>query len=430
MFGLTHREDGSPIIKEPKVLRVSIGLAKGPAINTWTQRAPDNSVVWKVMFGYKKDEVKTMTFKTRAEAEAKFEESFKKAPVCPYPRKLAYFTFLRPAIIDGKEQFLPDWSAIESHGPTPTEIDVVFLTDTPLDGAFQMWSSSELRCKGDGINAMRVVTLVDRPEDEAQAKLAREAGEKYYPIHAGCATCGCKFTMASVSNGKEQPAPCKPGADLKFQLASNIRVGGVSYYHTTGIRSIQGMFSSLSQIQALTGGRLRGVPVKMVLRPFRSNHNNSPATHYAVSLEFRAPDVATLRQRLLESAFEMRQIATGAPPQHVNLIGPGTEPELPEEAGEDEEQPLGAEAMTAEFYPEAAEEGAEPGPVTPEPPPAAAATAAKTAGLAEKMERSRRKPEPAPLQAAQVQAGQEVKKDEGTATPVVTPTPAQGGDLF
>ncbi len=44
------------------------------------------------------------------------------------PRKIGFFTFTRPAIQDGIEVFEPDFEAIEAHGPTPTEIDIVFST--------------------------------------------------------------------------------------------------------------------------------------------------------------------------------------------------------------------------------------------------------------------------------------------------------------
>lgn len=398
LYGITHETNGDLIIREPKILKVGIGLPKGPALNVWI--APDGK--WKVRFGYKNDEAKTATLSTRKAAEDLFHDKLASAPVCPFPRKIGYFTFSKPSIDDsGKEQFLPDFDAIEAHGPTPTEIDIVLLDDDPFAGAYQMWSSSELRCKGDGINAMRLVTMATGDEKPA-AQLAIEAGEKYFAI-GGCWTEGCPYSKETTRNGKPQPSACKPGGDLKFQLASNIRVGGTAYLHTTGFRSISSIFSSLHRISALTGGRLSGIPLKMVLRPFKTNHNGQSATQYAVALEFRAPDVATLRQKLLETVFEYRAAAgITAPAQHTRAIEAPVVDAVTDV--EDDDPPIGAEAMAAEFYPEATDEpevdGATTAPAASAP--IAAATEEKTAGLAEKMKASAGRTRQAPLTAQPV----------------------------
>ncbi len=73
--------------------------------------------------------------------------------------------------------------------------------------------------------------------------------------------------------------------------------------HTTGYRSISQIFSSLYRLKTLTGDRLAGIPLKMVLRPYRTNHNGQAATQYGISLEFRAEDVESLRRNLIDQAF-------------------------------------------------------------------------------------------------------------------------------
>jgi hypothetical protein len=374
MYGLTHALDGSLIIREPKILKVGIGLPKGKAISVWI--APDKK--WRVTYGYKKDEQKTASVGTRAEAEAMYRQYLPSAPICPYPRKTTFFMFSKPSIEDGREQFVPDFDAIEAHGPMPTEIDIVLLEDSPFAGAYQMWSASELRCKGDGVNAMRLVAMATAAEKEAATE-ATAAGEKYFPI-AGCWTGGCQYAVETTVNGKVQPSMCKPGGDLKFQLACNIRVGGTAYFHTTGYRSISSIFSSLHRIATLTGGRLAGIPLKMCLRPFRTNHNGQAATHYAVALEFRAPDPATLSRKLMESVWEFK-----APPPAVRMI----------EASEAEDSTpiISAEAMAAEFYPDADDEETEAAP----PPAAQVKTEQKTVGLADKMAARKRKADDVPV---------------------------------
>src|SRR5579859_173504 len=134
LFGLTHTPDGAPIVRESKILKVGIGLPKGRSLHVWMHRTATGDVTWRLTRGFKKDESaakqSTLEFKTRAEVEAAFTKHLPGAPICNYPRKLSYFTFTRPTMMDlgggGQEEiFVPDFEAIECHGATPTEIDVV-----------------------------------------------------------------------------------------------------------------------------------------------------------------------------------------------------------------------------------------------------------------------------------------------------------------
>jgi hypothetical protein len=382
MFGITHETDGSLILREPRILKVGIGLPRGRALNCWIH----NDGRWYFRIGVKGSDGKlkfeTATprgLTTRAEAEAFYRDNYKKAELCNYPRKLSFFTFTRPVTSDdGGEVFEPDFEAIEAHGTMPTEIDIVFLDDNPFSGAYQMWSASELRCKGDGVNALRVLSMASTPEEKALAGEAKAAGEKYFPIMAGCWTGGCPYSKEAVDDrGRPQPSPCKPGGDLKFQLARNIRVGGTAYFHTSGYRSISHIFSSLERIKTLTGGRLAGIPLKMVLRPYKTKHNGQTAVQYGVGLEFRAEDIESLRKNLMEQAFKFR--AAIAPQRH--LLDAPAETVI----DEGDETPIGAQAIADEFYAAASEED-EP---SAAPNPAAAATEAKTAELAEKLAKTR-----------------------------------------
>jgi Recombination directionality factor-like len=359
MYGITHEEDGSLRIREPKLLKVGIGMPKGRALFAWLTRE-DGVNSWRLTRGYKKDDMATLKFATRAECESAYGKALANAPICPYPRKLSFFTFTRPVVTDAGEEFMPDFEAIESHGPVPTEIDVVFVDDDPFTGQYQMWSSSELKCWGDGLNALRVFTMFPAG--------STPPGEKWIPIENGCWLRGCPF--ARGENGK--PSACKPGGDLKFQLANNIRVGGTSYFHTTGFRSISQIFSSLSRIKMLTNGRLRGLPLKMTLRPYKVKpEGGKPATQYGVALELRSEDMAALRKLLMQNLWESPAIATP-----VRMI------EGPEEV-------IAAGSMTAEFYPESTERDDDEEEEATEPvkasPPIATATAAKTEALKEKL---------------------------------------------
>ena len=359
MYGLTHDETGAPVIREPKLLKVGIGLPRGRALTVWTT-IQDGKTVWKLAVGFKKGEIKTQTFPDRKTCETAWRNSLDGAPVASYPRKISFFTFTRPVTTDQGEEFIPDFDAIEAHGPGPTEIDVVFLDDNPFMGQYQMWSASELKCHGDGINALRVVSMA-----AAEQKHLIEPGERWFPIVDGCWTKGCPYAGAEKG--------CKPGGDLKFQLARNIRVGGTAYFHTTGFRSISQIFSSLERIKMLTNGRLRGLPLKMVLRPYRVKPEGQKATtQYGVSLELRSEDMEKLRRLLVENLWTT---PVAAAPRQI-------------EAPADEEPIISAQAMTAEFYPESAEqdEDEQDGTARPE---AAAATDKKTEDLAEKLKQRR-----------------------------------------
>ena len=39
MFGITHETDGSLILREPRILKVGIGLPRGRALNCWIHNA-------------------------------------------------------------------------------------------------------------------------------------------------------------------------------------------------------------------------------------------------------------------------------------------------------------------------------------------------------------------------------------------------------
>jgi hypothetical protein len=434
LFGITHTPEGAPIIRERRVLKVGIGLPKGRGLNVWLH----NDKKWYFRMAVKRNgrtEFETcvnpyvpvpqgqqpqQSF-TRKEAERFYRENIKKAEMVSYPRKLGYFTFTRPVLQDdGTEVFEPDFEAIEAHGPSPTEIDIVFLDDNPFDGAYQMWSTTELRCKGDGVIARRVLDMAANDQEIALAEAARKNNERYFPIINGCAMNQCSYREPVIKGNKEYPSPCKPGGDLKFQLASNIRVGGTAYFHTTGFRSISQIFSSIEQIKTLTGGRLAGIPLKMVLRAYRTRHNDQSAMQYGVGLEFRAEDLQALRKNLMEQAWRFREIPAQAALPARYIEAPTSEAVGIEE-GEDD-APIPAQAMADEYYPGVPDDdgdGDDPAEAAPAPQGAAAATNAKTTALAEKLAKQQGKrpaegpaPAPSPDPAAAQAAGPAVVADE------------------
>jgi hypothetical protein len=350
VFGITHDIDGTPIVREPKMLKVGIGCPKGPAIDVVIHQGK-----WFVRMGYENNKVTSLPCKDRAHAEARYFELKPQAPHCPYPRKLSYFTFTHQ-VADGT--FEPDFEAIEAYGERPGAIDLVFFDDNPLDASYQFWGASELKCKGDGINAERVFSMATEQQRELVMQ-ASAMGSKYFPIVEGCCVRGCDHAKEQQRGNKVYPADCKPHADLKFQLAKNLRIGGTAYFHTTGRRSITQLFSCLHRFKIITGGGnsaagfLVGIPFKMVLKPFRTNHNGQPGTAYGVSLEFRADTVEDLLQSMMEQGMRFRKamgvsIAGAAPLPSAppRMLEAGDSPADIVDPGDEE---LTAQALNDEF---------------------------------------------------------------------------------
>ena len=344
-YGITHSPEGLPIVREPKLLKVGIGIPKGRGIHVYMTVDKSDRQVWCVAVGTNKDNTKREAFNKRADAEAFYFDKIKSAPERKHPVKLPYFTFSR---MTGDGAMVADFDAIEAHGVMPQEIDIVFLSDSPLEAAYAMWSTAELRCKGDGLNAMRIASMATTADEKASID------GKYFPIVDGCATKGCRYATG-------EPPPCKPSGDLKFQLANNLRVGGTAYFHTTGYRSISQMFSALHVFRTLTGGgdpdmgRIAGIPFRFVVRPYQTKHNGQVATQYGVSLEFRAETVAALRTRMIEQASEFRaMVGPGTPTRQI--AAPGDDNGIiDEDMGDESAQ---AAALNSEFM--TATDGDEP----------------------------------------------------------------------
>lgn len=337
LYGLTHDAvNKRPMVRQVRMLKVGIGFPKGPNIHAFI--APSGE--WVVEEGDSKPPKRTK-FKTMAEAKAFYADRRRSVPERKYPSKFPYFTFLRTGMDGG---FVHDFEAIERHGSMPTEIEIVFLTDTPLEQAMEWWTAAEKKCEGNGIDARRRVDLAKTDEEKKLADAARKAGEQYFPIIEGCHMRGCQYSRG------DKP-PCKPHSRLMFQLAYNPTLGGTSVFDTTGWRSGGNMFSCLHQIRSITGrgdadiGTVAGIPLQMVLRPYRTSHNGQPSTQYGISIQLRASDAQSLVRNVIAKADEFRML-TGAP----MLL------EASDELGEVIPETIEAKAMEAEFYPEATDD--------------------------------------------------------------------------
>lgn len=327
MYGVTHSLDGRPIVREPRTLKVGIGLPKGKALHVWI----DRDGKWCVLVGDKRHD-----FQSKDEARAFYATAKKGAPERKYPQKRPYFIFTR---ISSDGLFEPDWDAIEANGPLPTRIDIIFMDDEPFSCSYQMWSAAELKCDGDGMNAMRVLSMAKTPQEKELAEEAKRNGEKMFPIVNGCRMLGCPYASG------DRPA-CKPHGRLLFQLPKAPRLGGSAFYDTTGYRSTSQIFSNLLKYRSVSGegdperGFVAGVPFKLVVQPYTTTHAGQMATQFGVHIELEEENVFALKQKLIESGHKFRNIGRGlisAPAIPAVEI----EPQIP--------QPVQAQMIEAEF---------------------------------------------------------------------------------
>ena len=395
MVGLTHNEDGSPIIRVPRALKVGIGIPRGKALRVFIHPT-DRQTPWYLGEGYydgKSMKERWHKFADRHACEAKYVELRDRdkpaVPDCTYPRKLKFFTFSKPMVTDkGAEAYEPDFDAIEAHGATPTRIPIIFTSGDVLRMNYQMWSATELRCKGDGVNAMRSV-LIGTDKDSGW-KEAMAAGERYFPIIDGCKQRGCQFA---------EKKECKPGLGINFQTANHYLIGTTASFHTTGFESCRRTFSSFYDIKVAvekaTGRDVTGLGVYLSMRPYvvhpkGQKASTQQAVHVELPLQAQKSIVAQLRAMFEEE--EPKQITAPqaevkSAPENNSIID--AEEDTDGEIGED---PIGAAGMAAEFYPETVDAAPDDIQATL---PAQQATQQKQEAVGEKLKKAREaKPQP------------------------------------
>lgn len=337
LYGLTHSLNDKPITRQVRMMKVAIGYPRAKAIHAY--KASDDPEKWCVEIGSGKD-IKTWDFASMEEARAFYDKNRKGAPERKYPSKFGYFTFLR---IGPDGEYYPDWETIARHRAFPRAIDIVFITDSPLEQSMQWWTASRLLCEGNGKDARRRVDHGLRenasPQEKQAAQQARDAGSEWFNIIGQCYTAGCPFATG------EKPV-CKPHSRLSFQLAYAPTIGGTCVFDTTGWRSGANLFACLDQIRTITGsgnpdaGLVAGIPMRLILQPYKVRpHGLAPSTQYAVALQISAKDAVTLHRRVLTQADEFHRVLR--------------EPLMIEASHEEERLTESQEAhlMEAEFYP-------------------------------------------------------------------------------
>lgn len=142
--------------------------------------------------------------------------------------------------------------------------------------------------------------------------------------------------------------------------AKAAKFGGVYKLRTTSQITAEQLYGSLLQVKMLTGGILRGVPLRLVVRPIQVSPDGKPTTVYVVHLELVAEDIQAIQaaalQRLQFELQNARAIEETQRQYRQILAIPGRN-ESPEEQAEVQE----------EFHPGNGAAASEP---TKEPEPA------------------------------------------------------------
>lgn len=234
-----------------------------------------------------------------------------------YPEKLDHFIFLRKEQGGDSVEWVED-EKMNAHykklsgNEDPTDV-VIILLDDNIDNVFRTeyawWAKTGKKCHGDGEHALRDKegTWVDRD------------------------TCANSGKCQEYEEGE-----CKPSADLYFMLADFPSLGTACRLHTSSYQSIREIYSALTDLKQMMGGRLMGLPVKLFVRPeknvYEQGGQKKTGTKYVLGLELRGDSLPALLENVTESAkvfSDLRKVMQGK----VEIVEDDTE-RAPEIAGE------------------------------------------------------------------------------------------------
>lgn len=198
------------------------------------------------------------------------------------------------------------------YGDEPTELNIMFPlndTETLFPQSYQWFGSSKgLKCRGDGVSALRL-------NEDTNVMEERD--------------CPCDL----LESGK-----CKQRASLVFMMPT-IKIGGVYQIDFSSYHSIVDINSSLDYALAMLGGRIAMVPFKLRRVPRETHSNGQKQTHYTLQLELDIPLDHAQKIREGENIYLMqkKRYEIEAPPEETNSAhdskedGAVIEPETEEE---------------------------------------------------------------------------------------------------
>lgn len=278
IYGLTHSTNELPIQRLTVGLKVSIGIPSGPIDEGGNgKKYPEKTDHFRIVAKNEKgDWVEHVALTT----------------------KLTNL-YARKVVVEGAERtgklrefdivFLQDARKIVTPDAVQTwDIEDIFRTE------LAWWSATERKCHGNNVEAMRRVSALPKADQEK------------YPGVTEIAWKGCGDACPQMKSGE-----CKPSGTLTFILKDHPVMGSVAKFSTTSYETIQRMNGSLRQILDATGGRLRGIPFKLVMSPGKTKYDDPQnagqkkmGTAFFVHVEFRQEDYKNLVQQLISQSVD------------------------------------------------------------------------------------------------------------------------------
>ncbi len=179
-----------------------------------------------------------------------------------YPRAVDYFVVHEEATTPAAsvEAFR------EVYGERPNELDILFPVDDPqlfADANYKMYTRSwGLGCRGDGEEALAKWDMAQdgpRPAGIEDGTWANRHTQSWTYRTIACAGPECPMQAG------DKPQ-CRAVMNLQF-LLPNVRGIGVWQIDSGSFNSIRGVLDSIELVKSITGGRIRGILLKLRLVP-------------------------------------------------------------------------------------------------------------------------------------------------------------------
>lgn len=179
-----------------------------------------------------------------------------------YPKQVDYFVCKEDASTSAEAAA----AFRDVYGDKPKELDIVFPADDELlfaDQNFKMYSRSwQLTCRGDGEEAMAKWDVSQdgaHPEGVEGGTWAGAATTSWVYRKIPCLAAKCPMQAS------EKPS-CKGIMNLQFMLPLVVGIG-VWQIDTGSWNSMRNVLDGIETVRAITGGRVRGVPLTLGIVP-------------------------------------------------------------------------------------------------------------------------------------------------------------------
>ena len=232
------------------------------------------------------------------------------------PQKTDYILFKRYNPSTG------DWvvdEELQRKFGKPKSVDIVLIHDTPEEAfrtAYEMWSSQQLLCRGDGLRAQRFFKDM---RDRGNGKIAYTPVSEPYEVPCD-AEKRCPFLESER---------CRPRGVLYFLLVDHLLLGAVCKINTTSFKSVRNIHSTLAEIYSARG-TLRWLPLKLSVEavtayPRARNRKKTVNFVWTVTFEGLAEQGAKVREFLkgLTDSAQFALEARRAVEAHEALERPG-----------------------------------------------------------------------------------------------------------